>query len=189
MIRTNLSTRPFYNVRIVQVAIGLVALVVFAATVFNVVQILRLTSSQRTLGAQAEAAEQEAVRLRTDARGIRQRIDPKELEIVAKAAAEANGIIDQRTFSWTNLLTHLEATLPPDVRIKAISPRPSEQAVGLVVEARSVEDLDEFIEGLEMTGAFQDVLATSEVAMDNDLIEASIDARYAQPLDRAGVQP
>src|SRR5687767_15193538 len=157
MIRTNLTTRPFYNVRIVQVAIGLLALVVFAATLFNAVQIVRLTASQRTLGAQAAASEQEAVRLRADAQQIRQRIDPKELEVVAVAAREANGIIDQRTFSWTNLLTYLEATLPADVRATAITPRPANTLVAIRVQARSVEDLGEFIEGLEMTGAFHDV--------------------------------
>lgn len=189
MIRTNLSTRPFYNVRIVQAAVGLLALIVFVATVFNVWQIVRLTSSQRTLGAQAQAAEQEAARLRAEAEQIRRRIDPKELEIVAKAAAEANGIIDQRTFSWTSLLTYLETTLPAGVRIKTITPRPQNKVVVLGVEARRVEDLDEFVEGLEMTGAFRDVLPTSEVTMDNDLIEAAIEAHYAQPLGRAEGRP
>src|SRR5688572_1498555 len=163
MIRTNLSTRPFYNARVVQAAIGALALIVLAITIFNTVQIVRLTSNQNTLGAKAEAAEQEAVRLRAEAERIRGRIDPKELDVVARAAREANGIIDQRTFSWTNLFTHLEATLPPDVRITAITPRPADKVVVIGVEARTVEDLDAFIEGLEKTGAFHDVLPTTEV--------------------------
>ena len=185
MIRTNLSTRPFYNVRAVQVALGAVALVVLVVTVFNVAQIIRLSASQRTLGAQAQAAEQDAARLRAEAAEIRQRIDPKELEIVAVAAREANAIIDQRTFSWTDLFTHLEATLPADVRATEITPRPASSLVGIRVQARSVEDLGEFIDGLEKTGAFHDVLPKSEVTMENDVIEADIDARYTQPRDAA----
>ena len=180
MIRTNLSTRPFYNVRAVQLALAVLAVMVLAITIFNVAQIIRLSASQRTLGAQAEQAETEAARLRAEAAQIRQRIDTKELEIVALAAREANGIIDQRTFSWTDLFTHLEATLPADVRATEITPQPASKVVSIRVQARSVEDLGEFIEGLEKTGAFHDVLPKSEVTMENDVIEADIDARYTQ---------
>jgi Tfp pilus assembly protein PilN len=185
VIRTNLSTRPFYNVRAVRAALGALALIVAVITAFNVVQIVRLSGSQRTLGAKAEAAEQEAARLRAEATQIRQRIDPKELDVVAGAAREANAIIDQRTFSWTNLLTHLEATLPPEVRTTAITPRPGDKLVVIGVEARSVEDLDTLIEGLETTGAFHDVLPTSEVTMDNELIAAVVEAKYDQAIARA----
>jgi hypothetical protein len=189
VIRTNLSTRPFYNVRAVQAALMALALIIAVITAFNVVQIIRLSASQRTLGAKAQAAEQEAARLRIEAQRIRTRIDPKELEMVAGAAREANAIIDQRTFSWTTLLTHFEATLPADVRITQITPRPGDQRVIMGVEARSVEDLDEFIVGLEMTGAFRDVLATNEVTMDDDVIAAVIEARYTQSLDGARTTP
>jgi hypothetical protein len=189
VIRTNLSTRPFYNVRAVHVALGALAAIVVLITAFNALQIIRLSASQRALGAQAQGAEQEAARLRIEAQQIRTRIDPKELDVVAQAAREANAIIDQRTFSWTSLFTHLEATLPAEVRITGITPRPEDRIVVIGVETRSVEDLDEFIVGLEMTGAFHDVLATSEVAMEDDVIAATIEARYTQPIARAGVTP
>ena len=189
MIRTNLSTRPFYNIRAVQIGIAALALTVVAITAYNVIEIIRLSSSQRTLGAQAQQAEDEAARLRREAVQILQRIDPKELEVVAAEAREANAIIDQRTFSWTDLFTHFEATLPADVRITAVTPSPGDQMVAIGVEARSVEDLDEFIEGLEGTGVFHDVLAVNEVTMENGLIEAIIRATYEQPDRRAEVRP
>lgn len=189
MIRTNLSTRPFYNIRAVQAGVAALALIVAVITAYNVIEIIRLSSNQNTLGAQAEQAETEAARLRREAVQILQRIDPKELEIVAAEAREANAIIDQRTFSWTDLFSHFEATLPADVRITSVSPSPGDQLVAIGVEARSVEDLDEFIEGLEMTGVFRDVLAINEVTMDNDLIEAIIRATYHQPDRREEVQP
>ena len=85
------------------------------------------------------------------------RVDKKELAIVDRAAREANAIIDQRTFSWTTLFAHFEATLPEDVRITAITPRPASKMVRIGVEARTVDDLDQFIEGLEMSGAFRDL--------------------------------
>ena len=181
MIRTNLSTRPFYNVRAVHAAIGALAVVVVAITLFNVIEIVRLTALQRTLGAQATQSEQQAARLRAEAARILGQINTEELEAVAKAAREANAIIDQRTFSWTNLFTHFEATLPPDVRIMAITPQPARKLVIIGAEARGVEDLDQFIEGLEMSGEFHNVLPTTEQTMDNGMIQASIDATYVEP--------
>ncbi len=189
MIRTNLATRPFYNVRAVHAALAALALLVAVVTGFNVVQIVRLSGSQQTLGAKAGAAEAEAQRLRIEAQQIRTRIDPKELEVVAAAAREANAIIDQRTFSWTILMAHLEATLPADVRITGITPRPADRLVVIAAESRSVEDLEAFIIGLEETGAFHDVLATNEVTMDTDVIAAVLEARYTLPLDTPPVAP
>jgi hypothetical protein len=189
VIRTNLSTRPFYNVGAVRAAIAGLALLVLAITAFNVVQIVRLTASQRTLGSQAADAEREAARLRKEAAQILSQIDPKELEVVATAAQEANAIIDQRTFSWTNLFTHFEATLPPDVRIRSVTPQPKDNVVRIGVQARSVEDLDAFIEGLEMTGAFRNVLPTTEVTLENNLIDAVIAANYEDSSPRAQETP
>ena len=79
MINTNLSTRPFYNVRAVHAALAAAAAVVLVFTLFNAVQIVRLALSQQTLGASAAEAEQEAMRLRGEAARIRAHINPQEL--------------------------------------------------------------------------------------------------------------
>jgi hypothetical protein len=183
MLRTNLSTRPFYNVRAVHAALGAAALVVLLFTLFNAVEIVRLGLSQRTLGASASEAEQEAARLRGDAAKILAQINPQELAVVANAAGEANRIIDQRAFSWTALFAQFEATLPPDVRITAVQPRVEENAfiISVNVEARRAEDLDAFVEALENGGAFRNVLAVNEQTTDEGLIEATVDASYAPP--------
>jgi hypothetical protein len=194
MLRTNLSTRPFYNVRAVQVILGTLAAIVLLVTLFNVVEIIRLTTSQQTLGARAAEAEAEAARLRQEAARLRSQIDPKEIEVVAAAAREANDIIDQRVFSWTDLFTHFEATLPEDVRITAVQPRLDEGQfiVGIGVEARGVEDLDAFIEALEGTGAFHDVLPVEQQTSDEGLTEAVVEGVYVQrprEVDTAGTRP
>src|SRR5262245_40317234 len=103
MLRTNLATRPFYHVRAVHVLLAAATVLIGAFTLFNVTQIAGLTASQRTLGASASAAEEEATRLRAEAAGIRAQINPTELQGVADAAREANNIIDRRAFSWTTL--------------------------------------------------------------------------------------
>jgi len=184
MLKTNLSTRPFYNLRAVRAVLGLVGLLVVGLTLFNALELVRLTASQYTLGARAADAEREAARLRADAARIRSQINPQELQVVADAAREANAIIDQRAFSWTDLLTQFEATLPPDVRITSVQPRLERDGrfvVAVGVEARRTEDVDAFIEALETAGGFQDVLSVQEQTSDAGLIEAVIRGRYAAP--------
>lgn len=184
MLQTNLATRPFYNARAVQTVLGAFAALVLAITLYNLVQIVRLTAMQRSLGAQAVEAEDQAAELRREAARIRAGINPKELEIVAEAAREANAIIDQRAFSWTELFVQFEATLPPDVRITAVRPRLEPDGtfgVGIGVEAREPEELDVFIEALEDRGAFRDVLPVEEQTTNDGLIEAIVEGTYVPP--------
>jgi hypothetical protein len=191
MLRGNLSTRPFYNVRAVRVALAAAVVLVLAVTLFNVAQALRLTASQESLGVRAEEAEAEAERLRGEAARIRAEINPDELEVVAGAAREANAIIDQRAFSWTELFAQFETTLPPDVRVTAVRPRLERDGrfvVSVGAQARRAEDLDAFIEALEDRGAFQNLLSVTERTADNGLIEAVIEGAYVAPA-RAAAPP
>ena len=184
VLRTNLATRPFYNVRVVQAALVAFGLVVLGFTIFNVVELTRLSSSQAALGSHAEDAEREAQRLRAEAARIRTQIDTKELDAVSRAAREANGIIDRRAFSWTELLSRFEATLPDDMRITTVQPRLDEKGnfvVGVVAEARRVEDLDGFVEALEKTGGFRGVLTTEERTGEDGLLHAVIEGTYIPP--------
>lgn len=181
MLQTNLSSRPFYNERGGQLALGIAVLLICALTAFNAISLVRLSNSQSRLGAHAADAEREAERLRTDAARIRTRIDPKDLQAVSVAAREANGIIDRRAFSWTTLLGRFEATLPADVRIKAVQPRLEKGVftVAIVAQARRVEDLEGFIDALEGTGAFHDMRPVEESRKDDGVLEAVIEGVYA----------
>jgi len=181
MLRTNLSTRPFYNIRAVQVALGALALLVAVMTFGNLVQLVRLTASERALGARAQEAETEAQRLRDEARRIRAQIDAKELNEVAAAAQEANAIIDLRAFSWSGLFAQLEATLPENVRLTGFQPAEDQEGrlvVSLRVQARRVPDLESFIDALEGTGRFHEVLAAEEQTTPEGLINATVRSVY-----------
>ncbi len=191
ILRTNLSTHPFYNVRAVQVVLGTLAAVVIGVTAFNAVAITRLSLAQRTLGARAASAESEAERLRGAAAAIRAQINPRELGAVAGSAREANAIIDRRTFSWTRLFSQFESTLPTDVRIVSVQPVLDANGVFSVtmsVEARRVEDLDAFLEALETKGTFRNVLAKQEESGADGVIEAVVEGIYV-PQTAAAVTP
>jgi len=184
MLRTNLSTRPFYNIRAVQVALGALALLVVVLTLLNLVKLIQLTSSGRALGAGAEQAEADAQRLREDARRIRSQIDAKELSEVAAAAEEANAIIDLRAFSWSELFAQLESTEPQDVRLTSFQTQEDKSGkliVNLRVQARRVQDLESFIDALEKTGRFHEVLAAEEQTNPEGLINALVESVYSPP--------
>lgn len=181
MLHTNLSTRPFYNERAIHASLMVAAIVVLLLTVFNVTQIVVLTRRQNELGARAAAAERLAQEFRADAQKIRQGLDPKQMQTIAGAAREANALIDRRLFSWTNLLNHLETTLPDDVRITSIRPkidRDGAITVALSIIGRRVEDIDQFMENLEATGAFADVLSLDENVNEDGTLLAVIGGRY-----------
>lgn len=99
MIRTNLSTRPFYNERAVHFWLLVVAAVVVLATAFNVMRVLRYSRSDTTLAAQASLDEDRSRDLRQQAARLRATVDPKQVEFASTEARKANELIDRRTFS------------------------------------------------------------------------------------------
>lgn len=181
MLRTNLSTRPFYNERAVYLVLGGAGLVVAALTVFNVVSLVQLSTKDRVLGGRIAATEQQVVRLHEQARRAKSEIDRKQLEAVVAAAREANALIDARTFSWTELLNRLETTLPPDVRISSIKPVAAEGErldLRIVVLARRPEDVDTFEAQLEKEAGFRDVVSLTETTTAEGLLEVALQGQY-----------
>jgi hypothetical protein len=171
MLRTNLATRPFYNDRGVRIAIGAVALVAAGLTIFNAAEVWRLQSQNRELGQAVQQNERQARELRDKARVIRQSLNREELASVELKAREANQLIDRRAFSWTELLNQFQATLPPDVRITAVTPQIDSDGRMLVVVSvvsKKIEDIEDFIGALEATGSFSGVLSRQDTADDEE---------------------
>ena len=181
MLRTNLSTRPFYNERGVHGALMVIALVVAVLTIFNLTQIVLLTRRHAAFRSQTTAADTRARELRAHAAQTRQALDTKQLDSISGAAREANEIINQRLFSWTDLLNQLQTTLPDDVRITSLRPRVDRGTVTvqMTVAGRSVDDIEEFMTNLEKTEAFSDVFPLQDERGDDGNVQATIEGKYA----------
>jgi len=181
MLRTNLSTKPFYNERAVLLVLAAATALVVALTAFNAIQIARFSRQQASLSSLAASNETRARELRANASTVRAGIDPKQLESVAAAAREANTLIGQRLFSWTDLLNRLETTLPDDVRITSMRPTVEKDGsviIAMTVVGRSVEEIAHFMQNLEGSGAFADVFIREDVANEEGLREAALEGRY-----------
>lgn len=187
MLRTNLATRPFYNDRAVRSLLGLLALVAIALTLFNVYETLRLRSQSSETREAMARNDAQARDMRDKAQAIRRSIDRTRLDAVQAAAREANALIDRRTFSWTELLNHFQTTLPADVRIAGVTPQLDNNGKRLVqisIYARRAEDIEEFMDALENTGAFSGVLPRTESPEQDGSLRAELQAFYSPVADR-----
>ncbi|MFN7983424.1 MAG: PilN domain-containing protein [Vicinamibacterales bacterium] len=181
MIRNNLSTRPFYNVSAVRGWLLAAALVVGAAMLFNVVQVLRYSNSNTELQTRAANDEQSARDLRAKALALRNSVDTTQVEAVAADARQANDLIDRRAFSWTELFNRFEKTLPDEVRITAVRPVVDKNrriVLTVNVLARGVDDVNAFMENLDKTGAFQDLRSRQEQTTESGQIESALEMVY-----------
>lgn len=190
MLRTNLATRPFYNERAVHAVIGAAAAIVLAITAFNIVRIVTLSRHNTELSSRVDAQRAEADRLTSEAARIRRTLNKDELALVVAAAEEANALIDQRTFSWTEFFNQIESTLPPDVMLTSVRPsfKDGVTYVAMSVLARQAGDLEEFMDKLEATGSFTDVVPATQDRTDDGLARAMIESVYVRP-DRAEGAP
>ncbi len=183
MLKGNLSTRPFYNDRVVTMAIAAFALLVLVGTVVNVTQLVTLSAQRREIRTRLDADVAEAARIRSAAQALQSSLDRATLARLADSAREANQLIDQRMFSWTSLLGELEETLPPDVRLTAIAPRPDRGVfrVAMAIAARDLDAIQSFIDAMLDTGRFYDVAPVEQRANDDGSYQAVIEASYSSP--------
>jgi Tfp pilus assembly protein PilN len=180
MLRANLATRPFYNERAIHLLLAVAALIVLAITVLNVSRIVTLSRHSTDLSSRTNADRNEASKLSTEALRIRRTINKDELTLVVNAAQEANALIDQRTFSWTEFFNQIEATIPPDVMLTSVRPsfKDGVTRVTMIVLGRQIADIDEFIEKLEATGYFEELVPASTETTDDGLRRSTIESVY-----------
>src|SRR5437899_4193402 len=111
MLRGNLSSRPFYNERVVALVLALIAVIGLALTAFNVWELRALTSERSQYVGQRNRDERLTRQVIATADRLSNTVDKAGLERVTFATREANTLIDARTFSWTVFFGLLEKTM------------------------------------------------------------------------------
>ena len=168
MIHVNLSTRPFYNERVVHLVLGVVGLAAGAVFVAGLLQVATLSRERGVLAAVAERNEGAVQAAAAAAEGLRRQIREEDRQRLVEAAGEANSLIERRLFSWTEFFNRIEQTLPACVRLTSVRPdiAAGDVTVAIGVLGRGVADIDTFIDRLEATGAFTGMLAREESVTD-----------------------
>lgn len=191
MLKTNLSTRPFYNERRVHLAAAIAAVAVIGFSAWNIGSLIGLSEKRSDLRAQVAADEQQAADLRARAATLERGVDMVALAATAEEARRANAIIDGRTFSWTAFFNHLEETLPAGVMLSSVTPQleRGDIIVTMNVIARRSEDVDEFMERLEASGAFSGMSPTNDTVDDGGLHLVAMRGRYLGEGAAADAEP
>ena len=191
MLRTNLATRPFYNERLARAALGLAAAIGLAILAAGVVRLVDLARLNGDLEARQDRAARDTAVLAARAAEAQRAATSRDLTALAEATREANTLITQRVFSWTDFFNRIEATLPPDVMVTEVRPEiePGTVDVAMGVLGRSLDAISRFVTSLETSGAFIGVLNRQVELTEDGMYRAVLRGRYLESeasLDAAG---
>src|SRR5580700_11592390 len=122
-LRLNLATKPLEAQRSFLVSSGLVAF--FAAVVFlwlgwHVYTVRKVDEEFRT---RTEKTRQEMAKLEVQRQELDRFFHQEENAKLHDRAAFINGILDARSFNWTQMFMDLEHVLPAGVRVISIEPK------------------------------------------------------------------
>ena len=191
MLQTNLATRPFYNERLARMALGVAATLALAVLAAGVVRLVDLARLNGELSARRDRAARATADLSARAAEAQRAATPRDLGTLAEATREANTLITQRVFSWTDFFNRIETTLPPDVMVTEVRPEiePGAVDVAMGVLGRSLDSISRFVTSLETSGAFVGVLNRQVELTEDGMYRAVLRGRYlesAAPLDAGG---
>ena len=185
----NLSTRPFYNERLVSAILGVLLITVMIAAAVGIGYAISLSSQYEALTSRAQRNDSEAKALKKALSVVQNEASAKEIDLIAKATREVEDVVARRMFSWTKLFNRIEKTLPADVMITAIRPDFFDnQTVSLSLDlvGRSVGAIDAFVENLEQSGGFTKLLIRQEELTDAGMYRASLLGHYLSETDLSG---
>ena len=158
-LRLNLATKPLESHRRLLVGAGLTA---FAAAIVFVALSLHVYTARkadaelrsRTEKMRQEMAKYEAQRAELDAFFKR-----KDIASLNDRANFINGIIDLRSFNWTQMFMDLERILPAGVRVISIEPKQASGHVEVKLTVGTTNDEAElkFLHSLEGSKEFSEV--------------------------------
>jgi|TARA_B100000686_G_scaffold330418_1_gene392649 hypothetical protein len=191
MLKINLATRPFYNERAIDTVLlllgtgALVLMVVGGRTVFQ------LSNTYADVVKTAERSEAQAGTVAQETVALNQSVSEDELEALRLSASEANRLIDQRVFSWTELFNVIEQTLPDRVMLTGLRPTGTSGSMTLTIGVigERVTDIEQFIEDLEATGSVDNVLARQEQRTEDGMYSAQLTGEFRWSSSRSGPQP
>jgi Tfp pilus assembly protein PilN len=155
----NLSSKPFINQRKFFLSLTLLLGLLTLSLMWNVSRYQFIRQHQKVANGKYQEGQQRMALLQKEEDLIRTRLRGADTADFLDQIQYVNGLIEQRIFSWTELLNDLERVTPPNVQIASIRPRiiGEEISVEIVANARGNQDAIEFVSNLEKSGRFFNV--------------------------------
>ena len=180
MLRMNLATRPFYNERAVHLFVGLIAALGIAFFVAGGLEMARLARDRTETMFRVEQADLVRAELISRTEQAIGKSTPDALDALNVDVQEVSELIDRRVFSWTAFFNLLEESLPEDVRVTELRPEIADGAVSVSIGVlgRDLATISDFVQSLERSGDFRDVLTRQAELSDQGIYRATIQGRY-----------
>jgi type IV pilus assembly protein PilN len=158
-VRLNVATKPLETHRRFLAGAGLIAFVagaVFLGLGWHVYSVRKVDAELR---ARTERIRLEMARLEAQRQELDRFFHLEENAKLSDRAAFLNGIIDARSFNWTQMFMDLERVLPAGVHVVSIEPKQSkgQVEVKLTLGATSDEAELNFLHALERSKEFTEV--------------------------------
>ena len=158
-VRLNIATKPLESHRRFLAGAGLLAVlggIIFLALGWHVYSTLR---AQEALRRKEQENNNRAALLQRRRKELDDFFARTENARLKERAAFVNGIIDERSFDWTQMFMDLEKLVPVGVHVVSIQPQleKGHMFVRLVVDATTDESKIKFIHAMENSPAFSNV--------------------------------
>jgi len=171
----------------VAAAVGVPALVLCVGLSLKVARDRAATSERRDEVAQIE---KQLAGYREKRRDLEQYFSNPATRLVTQRAAFLNGIIDERSFPWTQFFLDLERLLPGGVRILSLAPSLAGDHLEVRFRVGALSDKSklDFLENLEKAPQFSALELVSESRPnkneERDVVEVDLKAEYRPALSR-----
>ena len=165
----NLSTRPFPAYRLLNLALASLLVVLALASVWQVYGFLEYSTMARAIRGDEDAVRVEAEALRGQAAELEGRLDRPEAAAKLNEIEYLNGLIARKKLSWTRLFASLEDMVPDTVHLVSLAPTVGADGsvvLNIAVRGRSIADVSEFLEALEQSPVFENVVVDVETKQD-----------------------
>ncbi|RPJ01018.1 MAG: hypothetical protein EHM31_01675 [Candidatus Aminicenantes bacterium] len=182
-LNLNLATRPLRNRRLYNAAVRVLAGLVVILAGLGVFAVVKYGGEASRI----KAASAETRKIQTDAGREEKRLaaDIDREEKLSRTRVDlVNGIILRKMFSWTGLLSELEAALPGPSYITALSPSftpTGAVALQMRVSSRGLDDLTAFITALTARG-FKNIQVGGEQKDAAGRLLSEFSTTYERPL-------
>lgn len=154
-INVNLATRYYYDNRKINIAMAvagalllLLLVILIGVAVANYGEIRRLKKEQAELDARQKK--------------LGRAVSEKDYQALLPRIGEANAIIEKKAVNWLELLNRLEEVVPDGVAITSIDPDQKSRELKIDGAARSFASLRLFLENMERSPNFPDVLLLNQ---------------------------
>jgi Tfp pilus assembly protein PilN len=165
----NLSTRPFPAYRAVNLGLIAVLIVLIGVSGWQAYSYVHFTRMASRIRSEAQAAREKADALKVDAAQLKSKLDRPEAAAKLKEIEYLNNLIARKNFSWTRVFSVLEQMIPENVHLTSLRPEISTDGKVVLhvdVRGKSVYDVSDFVDILQKSQVFDNVVAHLEEKKD-----------------------